>query len=357
MKLFFELLQVSMGTREAMSAVPQTQEEWEALFKVAAKHNLVPVTFPVIDELHDDDVVPLGIYSRWAMVAEKVQQKNEKLLVSCVRLFNRFKEDGFASCVLKGQGAAALYPRPELRHSGDIDIWVNADKDTIINYLRRFGPVSHILYHHCEVHMIKGINVEVHYMPSWMNAPLSNSRLLKYFDKVAPEQFANYDPSLGFCVPTLRFQAVHMLIHIYRHVLYEGVGLRQLMDYYYVLKALEPEDREAVLRDFKSLKMLKFAAGVMYVLKEVFNIDDSLLLCSPDDRQGRFLLEEIMISGNFGRNDIRNRHADDETGVGHALRRMTRSVRFLAYYPSEVIFMPYFILFQFTWRLFKGYLK
>lgn len=353
----FDFLQLALGLKKERECLPQSRDEWDMLFNVAAQHNLVAVTFPLIDELHDEELVPLGIYSRWAMMAEKVQEKNANMNKVCVKLFNLFKDNGMRSCVLKGQGAAALYPHPELRQCGDIDIWVDADRNTTLDFLRSHGGTGKVFYHHCEPHMVKGISTEVHFLPSWMNAPIANRRLQKYFRRVAPAQFENYNPDLGFCVPTLQFQAVHMLIHIYRHVLDEGVGLRQLMDYYYVLKALTPEDRVKVLRDLDELKMKIFAAGIMYVLKMVFGIEDRLLLCEPDSRQGAFLLDEIMISGNFGRYDIRNKHEKNERRVMHAKRKITRSLRYLKYYPTEVIGIPYFMIKHYFWRLFKGYLQ
>lgn len=353
----FDFLKLALGAKTGRESVPHSREEWEELYKLASKHNLVAVTFPLIDELHDEDLVPLGIYSRWAMMVEMVQQKNVRMNESCVKLYQFFKANGMRSCILKGQGIAALYPRPDLRQSGDIDIWIDADRKTILSFLEEKGSAGKVFYHHCEPNMLKGISVEVHFLPSWMNAPAANRRLQRFFRSVAPSQFGNYNEKLGFCVPTLAFQAVHILVHIYRHVLEEGVGLRQLMDYYYVLKALTPQERTLAVRDIEYLKLTKFAAGVMYVLQEVFDISEDLLLCAPDRIQGGFLLDEIMIAGNFGKYDSRNDHPKDENRLKHAKRKITRAMRFLEYYPSEVIGMPYFLIKHYFWRVFKGYIN
>ena len=346
-----------MGIRESLSRLPQSRQEWEDLFTVCAKHNLVAITFPVIDKLHDEVEVPLGVYSRWAMMAEKVQQKNARLNEACRTLYTKFSEYGFQSCVLKGQTVAALYPRPELRQCGDIDIWLDGGHKRIVGFLRERFPVKKVFYHHCDAYIIKGVNIEAHFMPSWMNSPCADRRLQKYFCRMAPEQFGHYVESLGFCAPTKHFDAVYHLIHIYRHVLDEGIGLRQLMDYYYVLHSLTPADREAAWADIKALKLSKFAAGVMCVLRDVYALDESLMLCPPDEKQGTFLLDEIMVSGNFGKFDVRNKHSKDETRVMHAKRKMTRAMRYLAYYPSEVLCIPVFMVFHYCWRLFNGYLK
>ena len=357
MNLFFELIQMAIGGRDTLTEVPKERPEWEALLEVAGKHNLVALTFPAIDILHDQAEVPLGIYSKWAMTAEQVKEKNARMIEACLTLSEKFPAYGFRTCILKGQAAAAYYPFPERRQCGDIDIWLDAPQERIVAFLKEHFKVAKVVYHHAEVKMLKGIGVEVHFTPSWMNSPCANRRLQKYFRSKAEEQFGHRSEALGFCVPTRRFDAVYMLIHIYRHVLDEGIGLRQLLDYYYVLKALTPEDREAALKDIKHLKLLKFAAGVMYVLQKVFALDSSFMLTEPDSKQGEFLLNEILVSGNFGMFDSRNKHSADETRVMHAKRKMTRAMRYLSYYPSEVLNIPVFMVFHYFWRLSKGYLK
>ena len=356
---FFELLQAAAGARESVSTIPANREEWEELFKTVGEHSLLAVTFPVIDRLHDETDIPLSVYSRWAMVAEKTEEKNRSHREACVRLHDRFLENGMRTCILKGQAAAALYPEPGLRQSGDIDIWVEGERQATVDFLRERFPVKKVVYHHCDVQMLKGIGVEVHFTPTWMNSPFANRRLQKWFKACSEAQFSRFDEALGFCVPTLRFDAVYMLLHIYRHVLDEGVGLRQLLDYYYVLKHLDDTSRAEAFSDLKLLRMQKFAAQVMYVLREVFNLDGNLMLCAPDGRGGEFLLSEILRAGNFGRYDPRNAHEKGEGMVKHGRRKFGRGVRFFFHYPSEVFWMPFFMLWQYLWRrrhhyLYKG---
>lgn len=357
MNTFFELIQMAIGKRDALSAPPQNRPEWDALCSVCAKHSLLGITFPVIDMLHDTmESLPLGIYTRWASVTEKVRNKNEALLKYNKKLYEMFLRDGFRSCVLKGQSAAALYPDPLLRQSGDIDIWLDGDRQAVVDYLRGRCEVHKVVYHHCDTKLIPNLGVEVHFTPSWMNEPLANKRLQNWFAAHKEEQFSNFSEELGCFVPTLHFNAVYMLVHIYRHVLEEGVGLRQLLDYYYVMMHLDTQTRELVVRDLKALKLDKFAAAVMYVLREVFLLDEDKLLVRPDLRHGRFLLEEILRSGNFGRYDDRNKHDGKEGLVAHGKRKFTRGVRFLLYYPGEVLFMPVFMTWQYFWRRKHNYL-
>lgn len=356
MDIFFELIQMAIGRRESLSRLPQDRPEWEALYAAVAKHSLLGITFPVIDRLHDETEVPLGVYSRWAMIAMKIAKRNEAQIEQCRSLNERFSAAGFRSCVLKGQSAALRYPDPSRRHSGDIDLWVEGDRRKVVDYLRSVCKLGKIVYHHCDAELVRNMGVEVHFMPSWMNAPLANRRLQRWFDSEADGQFSNFNPELGFCVTTTPFDAVYMLIHIYRHVLEEGIGLRQLLDYYYVLKVLDDGQREKVRADLRKLKLDRFAASVMYLLQQVFCMEDSFCLFPADAREGSFLLDEVLQSGNFGRLDPRNAHEKGEGVVAHGKRKFGRGLRYLAHYPSEVLWMAPFMVWQYFWRRRNGYL-
>lgn len=356
MDRFFELIQASIGKRDSLGSLPKDRAEWEDLLNAAGRHNLLAFTFPFIDKLHDEVDIPLGVYSRWAMMAEKISARSQYQKESCSKLCDGFASSGFRSCILKGQAAAAFYPEPLLRQGGDIDIWVEGDRHKLVDFLRSKFEVHKIVYHHCDVKIIKGMGVEVHFTPSWMNSPWANKRLQKWFEDNADAQFSNIDHKLGFAVPTAEFDAVYMLIHIYRHVLEEGIGLRQLLDYYYVLMHLGEDSRSAVMADLKKLHLSSFAAAVMYVLQKVFMLDGGRLLCAPDEREGEFLLEEIMIAGNFGKFDSRNTHEKGEGLIGHGRRKVTRGLRYLIHYPSEVLCMPLFMCWQYFWRRKNGFL-
>ena len=163
------------------------------------------------------------------------------------------------------------------------------------------------------------------------------------------------DNSLGtkqnLPTPTLSFNRVYILVHIYRHLFHEGIGLRQLLDYYHVLhQGFTEAEREETLRVLRSLKMLRFTRAVMYVLQQVFGLSDQYLLTTPDEYEGRFLLEEIMLAGNFGQYDERIQRHAHATEWQLFVRRVTRNLRFLHSYPSEVLWSPLFKVWHYFYR-------
>ena len=145
---------------------------------------------------------------------------------------------------------------------------------------------------------------------------------------------------------------MYILVHIYRHLFAEGVGLRQLLDYYFVLQQGFTEvEREETLRTLRSLGMMRFTRAVMWVLQEVYGMPDRYLLTSPDEEEGEFLLDEIMLAGNFGKHDERMQRAEGEGAFRWGLRKVLRNFRFVRSYPSEVLWSPLFKVWHLFWRI------
>lgn len=354
MTLFFELLQIAAGNREKFLLLP-TEEEWQELYELAEKQTLTGVAFYAIERLPLEQRPPKQLLMRWYLATERLKALNAEMNVKSVAVAKRFRKDGFRSVILKGQGIASLYPDASYRTPGDIDIWVEGGREKVMPYLRGMKPDCEVCYHHADFFSIGGTGIEVHFTPSWMNYYLTNRRLQRFFDANAVECFANALDVQGaeerIPVPTLKLNRVFILVHIYRHLFSEGIGLRQLLDYYYVLnQGFTEEERRETLQVLASLKMLRFTGAVMYVLQRVFGMDDRYLLLPSDEKEGRFLLNEVMLAGNFGHYDERIKRNKKDGELNIFLRRVTRNFRFLKCYPSEVLWSPLFKILHYVMR-------
>lgn len=412
--LFFELLQLAVGTRDNLSCVP-TAEQWRQLFELSKKQALTAIAFHGLCRLKEsnEDSCDFGggigidevTYLKWLGLTTKVAQKNKHLSETCASLCKELAHDGLYSCILKGQSNLVNYPETlrECRTPGDIDVWCGlmdpegidiavADADghgahfekyhgergviewVLADYRIKDTKMPEVNFHHVDWEY-KGIECEVHFKPSWMNCPWHNRRLQKWCKENQQWNICEYN---GFNIPSTSFNVVYQLVHIYRHLFNEGIGLRQLLDYYFVLRSFhiaqgELSDRtdkmqqwanamgknipsnEEVMRTLGRFGMKEFASAVMYVLQKVFAMPSEYLLCTPDAKRGEFLLSEIMLAGNFGKYDSRNVISANESYLQRFLRRQKRFLRFLTQYPSEVIWGPYFSIKQRLWRMAHGW--
>ena len=397
MTLFFEILQMAVGRRSGLSVTPM-KEEWKAMFRMAREQALVGIFTETVCRLPEDMRPPRKPLTRLCSEVIMIEDANRRLFCKCCDLTEALRADGFGSCILKGQGMALLYPKPLLRHSGDIDVWVKpivndsrtSLEDSLYNYARAKGTLCDAVYHHLgvlltiehneagEVTMTASTNeaddVELHLRPSFMFCPRHNRRMQEWFDEQWPQMQSRTvqadatllapdcpPTSCSFHSPTPAFNIIFTLTHIYRHLFDEGIGLRQLLDYYYVLMAYNAEadaaQRATTLCELKRLGLHSFARAVMYVLHEVFGLSASEMLVPMDAKAGHFLLGEIMRAGNFGKHDDRVSIQAGETPFHKLIRRQRYSLRLLGYFPSEVLWQPYFKFWHRHWRLRHGWIK
>lgn len=284
----------------------------------------------------------------WMGIAMRMSQKRlvENQTVKSVCTIVR--EKGFRCCVLKGVSMARYYPEPWRRQMGDIDLWIDADDDSIIRSVRTFSPNSNPVYHNIQCIFPEMGSVELHYRPTWLYNPIHNKRLQQFYNSCREECFNKNVDKIYF--PTLRFDRVFILMHIYRHLFSGGIGLRQMLDYYYVLRqGMTPEDREATLDIFASLRMKRFVGATMYVLQEMFGLEEAYLLTQPDSRRGRLLLEEILSSSNFGKiNSSMQKWC--KTALGRFVWHCWRGLHFIFQYPSEVLWLPLWKIWHQWWK-------
>ena len=353
--LFFELIQVAICHRDSLSRVPSTAE-WSMLYGLAVKQAVAGVCFCGVQRLPKEQIVEMLIQLKmqWFALAESVKQRNELMDSRCVEVQWMLDEKGMKCCILKGQGVAKLYKirNEELgvrngvnlglyRQSGDIDVWVDKVRDDVIDFVMQNAPTREFDQKHIHFHVFEDVDVEMHWIPVNMESPRFNRILVENFRKESSRQFAN--SSVKVCYPTVDFQLVHQLLHLYAHYVYEGVGFRQMMDLYFAQVAfLErmPQNMEEVLGLFRRLGLMKFVAGTQYIVHEVFGLNEDALLCAPDTKEGQLLLREIEIGGNFGQYDKRN-NVKEESFVHRALRRFERRWRMVRFDPLGTIIMPF----------------
>lgn len=350
--LFIELLQVTIGSRDTLSREPSGLE-WQLLYDEGQRQAVDSILLEGIERLPDNQRPPKEILLQWIGTGELLKQRNILLNKACIELHALFNNNSYRSCILKGQGNALLYGNPLLRQCGDIDIWVDGDRDKIIEFLRRNGQIGHIDIKHCDWDILQEIPVEVHFIPTWFYNPFINKILQNWLEGQKSIQFEN-ESEFGFTRPTILYNLVYVLIHIYRHLFDEGIGLRQLMDYYCVLQHSTADERQEAMRVLGTFRMKRFVGAVMYALQEVFKLDEGSLMCQPLRKDGRFLLNEIIQAGNFGHHDERNHHQQGRFANG--VENMKRNLRFIGRYPQEVCWMPAWKIWHWCWRKRKGYI-
>ena len=415
----FRFLRFSLGLEGEVKDLldgRQGRFDWEACYQFAKRQTLVGVLFDGILRLPKELAPARPLLLRWLSDSESIRRRNMRMDRSSAYIYNKVCAAGFRCCILKGQGNALLYLHPSSRIPGDVDVWVMANRKELrriaLSLTEGDGSSLQESLNHIGL-TVHGVSVELHSTPALLNSPLHNSRLQKWLKRNADLQCSNRialpNNAGEVTVPTLSFNIIYQLCHLFHHCFYEGVGLRQIVDYYLVLKNVDfsgntngvsgntdcdgsllntdftdftdgfsgdlDEDGSllntdctdctdsssgglvevdsggslvALQEELKWLGLWEFAGAVMYVLREVMGLDEKRMICAPDERRGRLLLEEIMAGGNFGHYDTRNHFG--QGALWHNIQRFRRDWRMLRFYPSEALSEPLFRVCHFLWR-------
>lgn len=358
-QIFYELIRVALGNAVCLSHTPNT-DEWGMLYAMAKKQSLVGICFAGVQKLQaQQQCPPEMLYLQWMGMTAKIQQRNEVVNRQTTEVYSRLVADESKACVLKGQAMNALYVSLKgLRQSGDIDIWMMDEPRKVIDWARNTGKMHYYDYHHADISIFNDTEVEVHYRPSISRNLIRNSRLQEWLQTEGVKHVC-YDEALGFAVPDYTFNVILTLNHNFWHLMYEGVGMRQFLDLYFVLRSKNENtskgsaqaDDENLLNLLKRLKLLRFVSACMWVMKEVFRLEDEYLICKPEETRGKALLAEIMLASNFGHHDERlndNRYKTSRLGL--MLAWMKHNLRFFWQYTEDVFWTPIGILRISLWR-------
>lgn len=273
--VFFAYLRYSLGYKGNMSRVIAGMD-WQELYSFASKQALLGLCFDGIERLGKEypeelRLNPIGrkLLMNWMGKAQQIRRQNRKVNLVASKLFSMLREDGQRCCVLNGQGNALMYPNPYSRTPGDIDVWIHAShasRERIMeDAQKKFELEDDIRLQHLET-SLDGVPVELHFFPCSMNNPIYHARLQKWFRRNEDLQCSHIvglpDGVGDIAIPTTAFNVIYQLTHLYHHFFDKGIGMRQIIDYYYVVNNDELlVIKDALQKELKHLGLWKFAGG------------------------------------------------------------------------------------------------
>jgi len=351
--LLFELLRISTGTQCSLQNI-YSENDWNGVYAIAEKQSIVGILLSALEIIHknNNNSMPSSmLLLQWIGMANDIENNTNSLIEAGKTVISYFRENGFACQILKGSSVGRYYLNPARRTSGDIDVWVDGGRKKIYEFARTFDKdrkLYGVNYHHIHFHLLDGVHIEVHIWPSFLSSPLRNWRLHKFCNLHRPTMEAD--------APSLAFNRVFILLHCYRHICGHGVGLRQIMDYFYVLQqGFTEEERKDAVYWIGQLGMKRFACGLMWVLQEFFGLEQQYLLMPSDEKEGRFIIKEVMQTGNMGHGDTRE-WGSMKTPLSRFFLNLRRDFYMAKHYPHEAIWQPFFSIWLYFWRLSKGLL-
>lgn len=342
-ELFYELIRVAIGRQQFLSRGPSA-EEWKGLYNMAEKQALLGVCFVGVRKIVSGSMfqvssIPTELYYQWLADATQIQQRNELIEHRGQELLEMVKKASFEASILKGHSVGQYYPEElrMMRQSGDIDVWIKGSRSEIMKWVNTVAPTKDVTWLHAQLRVFDDVEVEAHFMPSYLRNPFRNRKLQQWFKQEAWKD-------------ETEFNVVFILLHIFRHLFGEGIGLRQVMDWYFVLVQESRINVQGCEATLKEIGLYRFAQGMMWVLGRVFGLEKEKMYVKSDERLGKMILTDIIQSGNFGHEGMREMNR-----IGRFTSANLGNVKYMRYFPGEVLATPFFRAWHWGWKKWHGY--
>lgn len=328
------------------------QVDWENFFQFCEIQAITGIGLQALESIRKmfprDVEIKTDLLFQWIGLSEQIRYKNILVNKRCGELGDFLSQQGKESRILKGQGNALMYPQPSLRTPGDIDVWIKGSKKEVVKFVQEKFPDERVQYHHMNYRVFDDVEVEVHYYPSFCYNKIHNKRLQSFFQAQSSTQFLHpvkLDGSdIAVNVPTVLFNLVFQLSHMMRHFFTQGIGLRQMIDYFYLLRQeIDGRDKREFARILKRCGMYKFFCAVLWIEKCILDLEVNTDIAEPNERAGKLVLHEILKGGNFG---FQYRHTG-RSDITTYINQIIYNLRYVCEFPSEPLWRPFTLAYDY----------
>lgn len=341
------LLRIGLGNTKEGEAIAPSIEDWEALLSLAEEQTVCGTVASAFDMMPPESLPQIEQRMRWVSRVMAIERENGRQDTVLSRLIQRLREMGLTPILMKGQAFASAYPAPMRRQPGDIDIYFkNREECSIaVEWAKTVDPESADAYEnqrekkHFTFHA-KDTEIELHYFLCLFEARRLHRRLQDIIDA----EFAREEPfyvsvqgtDMETVPPTL--SVLHQIIHMARHLMEAGIGLRQLCDMAMFLRRYGKQTDAALLRGYlRELQLERMAAAIGYILNSHLGVPEACIPFQVCGDNAPFIMREIFEGGNFGKNKTayRSHHDGALRKTMSALFFLRRCIRYSRLMPEE----------------------
>ncbi len=253
------------------------------------------------------EVMPAAqVKLQWYSYIVRIEKSNTLLNNVASKIYSAFEAKGLRDKVtmVKGQSVAMLYPSPNHRQCGDIDLYASPEYFTQVkDILEELAGVKTNSGHPVHIDIeLDGVTIELHHklldLYSRKKRKNFNEALCAWY----PDNSANFmigDQQIA--TPQPPFNEAYVLLHLYKHLILFGVGLRQVIDWCQTYRLLDP--KEVILPEYSKIRALLSSFAVDYLGFEASEV----AAYSPSTSQAKVekIINIILTDGNFGQHNTK----------------------------------------------------
>ncbi len=276
---------------------------WQEVFAECKAQSVTTLVFPSLPK----EQIPEAIYAQWKYRVNMEIARNSQVSYAHTIIDRLFCKAEIPYVILKGCVSAAFYNDPLLRTMGDVDFLVKeADFDKADTLLRNNGFVSDNIKHEYEEAYAKdGIVFELHKkvngVPGGKVGEIIDSYFEDVFEKTEPVRttFAQYSSPSNF------HHGLIMLLHVARHMITGGIGLRHFCDWAVFVEKIGDNFPMFFEEKLRKVGLWRFACLLTQFCMMYLGCSEKKWAGKLEADLLEALKDDIFAGGNFGHKDLK----------------------------------------------------
>lgn len=300
------LLRAGLWEREVddIACFPMSDDEWMALFRLARQQTVTGLVFRGLQTLPEELLPSPAVLIRWTVGVDAIERRNRGMNRTLSALYTELRTRGFDPVLQKGQGVAAYYERPLLRECGDIDLFFRdrRQSEQAAEWMHRRGAAVRRMPDGSLFYRWQGFEIEHHVRLFDLHNPFLQrdaARLIR--DRGSVGMVLPESSGMTVSVPAPFVNLLLLDLHILKHALGRGIGLRQLCDMaracYRLHDGIDPEAMKACCRRWG---LGRWNPMLHTFLVDCLGLPAATLPYGELAPSGEPLLEIVWRGGNFG---------------------------------------------------------
>ena len=275
--------------------------EWQDVFQESVLQSVSALAFSNIQR----EWLPHDVAEDWEENTYQIMMSNMKVDVDHAKLHRILSSANIPYVILKGDVSASYYPDPMLRSMGDVDFLIdkpNVGKVDLL--LKKHGFIPQPSTHECERAYHMDLSIwELHWEVNGVPGGEVGNRIQKYLGDMIEKAEPVSLTSGEYMSPTVFHHGLVMLLHVARHMITGGIGLRHLCDWAVFASKIGDEFPEIFEEILEAVGLWRFAQ-LLTQLSVVY------LKCPPQKWMGELeinllndMKDDVFAAGNFGVKD------------------------------------------------------
>lgn len=276
--------------------------DWKAVFDESKAQSVIPLAFSALPKSE----VPQKIYAHWKALVNENLAVNSKISYAHTMLNELLNQAKIQYVILKGCASAEYYDDPLLRTMGDVDFLVSEKEiKQVDKLLKNHGFIFNNSFHEIERAYEKdGVILELHWSITGIPGGKTGELLESFFKDIFEKSELKHFDLAEYYSPSPFHHGLVMLLHVARHMITGGIGLRHFCDWAVFVDKVGDDFVPMFEEKLKQVGLWRFAQIMTQFCTAYLGLPQQEWAGIAEKQLLSKLKDDVFASGNFGHKDL-----------------------------------------------------